>query len=54
MFILKHTKGLSAEYIEAKPVSFRKNLVRDILKELDDKSDGSSQLRQKPKAGPKK
>jgi hypothetical protein len=41
MFILRHVQGMTAEYIEKKPVPFRKKLVRDILDELEEKRDGS-------------
>ena len=41
LFILRHIQGLTAEYIENKPVPLRKKLVKDILKELEETRDGS-------------
>lgn len=44
LFILRNTQGLSAEYIENKPVPVRKRLVKDILDELEKTRDGSGAI----------
>ena len=49
MFILKHTQGLTADYLENKPVPLRKKLVKDILKDLEENRDGSQAIKNKSK-----
>ena len=53
LFILKHIQGLTPEYIEKKPVPFRKKLVKDILDELEENRDGAGAVRHRSKKMPK-
>lgn len=41
LFIARNVPGVSPEYIESKPVGFRRKLVNDILKEQNKGNDGS-------------
>ena len=43
-YILTRTGIYSAEYIESKPVQFRKDLVRQLIKDEQERADGSGAI----------
>lgn len=45
MFVVRHISGISPEYLERKPVSFRKKLVKQLLDEMQENSDGGAMFR---------
>jgi len=47
IFITRSIPGVTADYIEKKPVSFRKKLVKDLLDEMNKNSDGSDVIKRK-------
>lgn len=48
LFIVRQIQGISPEYIENKPVSYRKNLVNKLLKEAEERNNGNGGMIQQP------
>lgn len=49
LFIVRQIQGLSPEYIENKPVSYRKNLVKKLLKEAEERNNNGGMIMNKTK-----